>query len=72
MITYCMFQEIHHQTLSIHQRHQSIFSDHVSCPQRPSQKQSEIKYPMFEVIGLGTTNPSKSLQQTLHSISNSL
>ena len=38
----------------LHQRHQSIFSDHVSCPQRPSHKQSEtkqseMKYPMFEV-----------------------
>ena len=54
MITYCMFQEIHHQTLCLHQRHQSLFSDHVSCPQRPSHKQSEtkqseMKYPMFEV-----------------------
>ena len=26
-----------------------IISDHVSCPQRPSHKQSEMKYPMFEV-----------------------
>ena len=48
------FQEIHHQTLCPHQRHQSLFSDHVSCPQRPSHKQSEtkqseMKYPMFEV-----------------------
>ena len=54
MITYCMIQEIHHQTLSLNQRHQSLFSDHVSCPQRPSHKQSEtkqseMKYPMFEV-----------------------
>ena len=36
MITYCMIQEIHHQTLSLNQRHQSLFSDHVSCPQRPN------------------------------------
>ena len=48
------FQEIHHQTLCPRQRHQSLFSDHVSCPQRPSHKQSEtkqseMKYPMFEV-----------------------
>ena len=54
MITYCMFQEIHHQILSLHQRHQFIFSDHVSFLQRPSHKQSEtkqseMKYPMFEV-----------------------
>ena len=54
MITYCMIQEIHHQTLSLNQRHQSLFSDHVSCPQRPSHKQSEtkqseMKYPTFEV-----------------------
>ena len=43
MITYCMFQEIHHQILSLHQRHQFIFSDHVSFLQRPSHKQSETK-----------------------------
>ena len=48
------FQEIHHQMLCPRQRHQSLFSDHVSCPQRPSHKQSEtkqseMKYPMFEV-----------------------
>ena len=51
-LQYCALQEIHPQTLSLHQRHQSIFSDHVSCPQRPSlkqseTKQSEMKYPMF-------------------------
>ena len=43
MITYCMFQEIHHQILSLHQRHQFVFSDHVSFLQRPSHKQSETK-----------------------------
>ena len=40
MITDCTFQEIHHQMLSLHQRHLSLFSDHVSCPQRPLHKQS--------------------------------
>ena len=47
MITYCMFQEIHHQILSLHQRHQFIFSDHVSFLQRPSHKQSEMKYSIY-------------------------
>ena len=42
-LQYCALQEIHPQTLSLHQRHQSIFSDHVSCPQRPTKKQSDTK-----------------------------
>ena len=76
MHTYCTFQEIHNQLLCLHQRHQSIFSDHVSCPQRPSHKQSEtkqseMKYPMFEVWTRIANSP-KSLLQTLHSTLDSL
>ena len=37
-----------------------------------NQEHSEMKYPMFEVWTIGTTNPSKSLPQTLYPISDSL
>ena len=72
-LQYCALQEIHPQTLSLHQRHQSIFSDHVSSVHKGLQKNSQtqnnqkwnnqcLKY------GLRTTNPSKSLPWTLHFI----
>ena len=76
MITDCTFQEIHHQMLSLHQRHLSLFSDHVSCPQRPLHKQSgTFRNEISHVWSMDYRNnkPIKIFTwQTLYPISDSL